>query len=69
MEKLTISELPSDSDEDVAACEFEGQGRLILDTIHGRICIDIRADDINTFIFVDGKRINNVLIDSSQIVA
>ena len=41
--------LSEDIDEDVCQYTFHGQGRLVLDTIHGRICIDIRAEDVNAF--------------------
>ena len=38
-----------DNDEGIEHYWFDGLGRLILDTIHGRICIDIRCNDVNAF--------------------
>jgi len=38
-----------DNDEGVEHYKFDGVGRLILDTVHGRVCIDIRVDDVNAF--------------------
>ena len=38
-----------DNDEGVEHYCFDDFGRLILDTCHGRICIDIREHDVNAF--------------------
>jgi hypothetical protein len=60
---MTRIELDADeSDEDCCHYEFDGKGRLILDTVHGKIIIDIRARDVNAFTFVDGKRVDHLLI-------
>ena len=53
--------LDADSDEDVCKYEFIGTGRLILQTIHGQIFIDIRKNDVNAFI-IDGKRTDFLLL-------
>lgn len=53
------------SDEDVAHYAFEGLGRLILDTIHGTVIIDIRRDDVNAFSSGD-NRDNDKLLISKQ---
>ena len=39
----------TDNDEGVEHYKFDGFGRLILDTVHGRVCIDIRGNDVNAF--------------------
>jgi len=51
-----------DSDEDVCEYTFNECGRLILNTIHGQIIIDIRAGDVNSFVFKDGRRIDHLLL-------
>lgn len=51
-----------DADEDVCHYEFPGTGRLVLDTIHGRIIIDVRANDVNSFVFEGGTRVDRVLL-------
>jgi hypothetical protein len=38
-----------DNDEGIENYYFENFGRLILDTVHGRVCIDIRVNDVNAF--------------------
>jgi hypothetical protein len=38
-----------DNDEGIEHYKFDGSGRLILDTVHGRVCIDIRWHDVNAF--------------------
>jgi hypothetical protein len=38
-----------DNDEGIEHYKFDGLGRLILDTVHGCICIDIRGHDVNAF--------------------
>ena len=50
MEDLFMIEIKDeDNDEGVEHYKFDGFGRLILDTVHGRVCIDIRANDVNAF--------------------
>ena len=58
---MTQIVLDDDADEDVCEYEFEGTGRLILDTKHGMVIIDIRRDDVNAFT-VMGKRVDHLLI-------
>jgi hypothetical protein len=41
--------IDEDNDEGIEHYLFDGTGRLIVDTIHGRICIDIRGEDVNAF--------------------
>jgi hypothetical protein len=53
-----------DDDDDVCHYEFPDCGRLILDTIHGRIIIDVRKNDVNSFVFVNGVRIDKLLIQN-----
>jgi len=38
-----------DNDEGIEHYKFDGFGRLILDTIHGCVIIDIRENDVNAF--------------------
>jgi hypothetical protein len=54
-----------DADEDVCHYRFEGMGRLILDTIHGTVIIDIRANDVNAFT-TDGRRKDHLLLPSAR---
>jgi hypothetical protein len=54
--------LGADSDEDVCQYRFPGKGRLILNTVHGQIIIDVRADDVNAFVFESGQRVDHLLI-------
>ncbi len=48
----------TETDEDVCEYRFHGQGRLVLTTIHGKICIDVRANDVNAFVILQpfGRR-------------
>ena len=55
--------LPDDSDDDICEYSFPTCGRLILNTIHGQIIIDVRANDVNSFVFEDGKRVNHLLLN------
>ena len=55
-------DLGEDCDERVCEYEFPGKGRLILDTIHGQIIIDIRHNDVNSFVFEDGKRVDHLMV-------
>jgi hypothetical protein len=57
--------LPADSDENTYKYRFDGIGRLILDTQHGIVIIDIRAEDINSFHLENGKRIDILLLDKT----
>jgi hypothetical protein len=50
-----------DADDDVCHYRFEGKGRLILDTIHGTVIIDIRPNDVNAFTTV-GRREDHLLL-------
>lgn len=60
-------ELDKDADDDICEYNFIGIGRLILNTIHGRIIIDIRKKEVNSFIFAeDGKRIDKLLLKSKK---
>lgn len=52
MQPVPLKEL---CDEDVAHFVFKGRGRLILDTIHGEVIIDIRLDDVNAFTLHQGR--------------
>jgi hypothetical protein len=54
--------LDKDSDDDVAWYGFADMGRLILDTIHGQIIIDIREHEVNAFTMVHGPREDHLLI-------
>ena len=38
-----------DNDEGIEYYRFEDYGRLILDTVHGCVIIDIRGNDVNAF--------------------
>jgi len=57
--------LDDDADEDVCKYKFIGMGRLILNTIHGEIIIDIRRDDVSAFV-LDGKRIDFLLLKGKK---
>jgi len=62
-------ELPEDSDEGVEKYQFEGKGRLILETVHGQIIIDIRGNDVNAFVidyYGDGNRTDFLLIPKKE---
>lgn len=55
----------ADSDEHVAHFKlnnFEGHGRLVLDTKHGQIIIDDRLDDVNCFVVGTEGRTDHLLI-------
>jgi hypothetical protein len=58
-----MTEIPLDevADEDVVSYQFNGTGRLVLETIHGCVVIDIRKDDVNAFTVYDG-RVDHLLI-------
>jgi len=53
-----------DNDEGIEHYKFDGFGRLILDTVHGRVCIDIRGLDVNAYVIDDifGDRHDFLLI-------
>ena len=55
-------DLSDDCDEGVCRYRFIGQGRLILDTIHGQVIVDIRCNDVNAFVFEEGKRTDHLLV-------
>ena len=58
-----------DNDEGIEHYLFDGTGRLILDTIHGRICVDVRVKDVNAFVidyYGDGKRTDFLLIPKKE---
>ena len=48
-------------DDDVCAYRFNGCGRLILETKHGTIFIDIRRNDVNAYTLEHG-RMDHLLI-------
>lgn len=54
-----------DADEHVCRYRFDGMGRLILDTIHGIVIIDVRRDDVNAFT-TDGRRKDHLLLPSAR---
>ncbi len=55
--------LNKNSDENVCQYKFIGTGRLILDTIHGQIIIDVRCKDVNSFVIFEGyRRVDKLLI-------
>lgn len=58
--------LSKNSDEDVCQYKFIGMGRLILDTIHGQIIIDIRCKDVNSFVIENGIRVDSLLIKNKE---
>jgi hypothetical protein len=51
-----------DADDDVCHYRFEGTGRLILDTIHGTVFIDVRARDVYAFTMAVGRREDHLLL-------
>ena len=55
-----------DNDEGVEHYLFDGTGRLILDTIHGRVCIDIRGNDVNAFVIDKDGRTDFLLIPKKE---
>lgn len=59
-------DLPEDADEGVYHYAIDGQGRLILDTMHGQLIIDVRLNDVNAFVFENGKRVDRLLIRPPQ---
>lgn len=62
MQRINLSD---DCDDGVYQYRFTGQGRLILDTMHGQVVIDIRCNDVNAFVLENGKRTDHVLVKSS----
>lgn len=52
---MTKIELEDDADENTHHYRFDGIGRLTLDTMHGMIIIDVRAQDVNALHFVAGS--------------
>lgn len=52
-----------DDDDDVCEYNFPGEGRLVLNTIHGQFYIDVSFDRVNVFSFNDGKkRVDHVVL-------
>ena len=56
--------LEDDADEDVCHYAMEKRGRLILDTVHGQIILDVRYNDVNAYTFLGGQRVDFLLIPS-----
>ena len=50
MKKLQRIKLPRNSDDNVCEYTFHGTGRLILNTIHGIIMIDILSDHVTSLV-------------------
>lgn len=64
LEKVDLEE---DSDDDVCRYVMKVRGRLILDTVHGTIIIDVRALDVNAFTFSEvGLRVDHLLIPKKK---
>jgi hypothetical protein len=61
MNLMTEIQLHDEADDDVTSYQFNGTGRLILETIHGCVIIDIRKDDVNAFTTYSG-RVDHLLI-------
>lgn len=58
---MTEVPLEPGDDEDVTHFQFNEVGRLILETLHGQIIIDIRHNDVNAFTTHKG-RVDHLLI-------
>lgn len=55
--------LSGEHDADVCHYAFMGTGRLILETLHGQVIIDVRPQDVNAFVVGgDGQRVDSVLL-------
>lgn len=56
-------------DEGTVELSIGANTRLILNTVHGQIIIDMRRNDVNSFVFVDGERKDVVLLHSVRPIA
>jgi formylmethanofuran dehydrogenase subunit D len=57
----------ADCDEDFVELSVGREHRVILNTKHGQIIIDVRKDDVNAFVSVNGKRVDVVLLPKPKL--
>lgn len=64
MKTIALEQIPleADAEEDVLHYRLTERGRLILDTVHGRVVIDVRAFDVNAYTLEHGLREDHLLI-------